>query len=175
MTARLQEQKEHENLNQRGLNLRSFLTACLFSVCLASLSSVCICLQTLLACIHDLLHVPLTGFAMPLMITAFFLFSLSLLAIELLAILGLYAIGKHVETDVENVLQTFLFCTTWVIKPRHVPETLLWISGMAESLENHEKPEKPKMTERFEAWKMRYERETPFANVWVVPKPAPKE
>jgi hypothetical protein len=31
------------------------------------------------------------------------------------------------------------------------------------------------MTERFEAWKMRYERETPFANVWVVPKPAPKE
>ncbi len=109
---RLQEQKEHENLNQRGLNLRSFLTACLFSVCLASLSSTCICLQTLLACIHDLLHVPLTGFAMPLMITAFFLFSLSLLAIELLAITGLYAIGKHVETDVENVLQTFLFCTT---------------------------------------------------------------
>jgi hypothetical protein len=49
---------------------------------------------------------------MPLMITAFFLFSLSLLAIELLAITGLYAIGKHVETDVENVLQTFLFHTT---------------------------------------------------------------
>jgi hypothetical protein len=85
-----------------------------------------------------------------------FLFSLSLLAIELLPIIGLYAIGKHVETDVENVLQTFLFCTTWVIKPRHVPETLLWISGMAESLENHEKTENPKRTERLEAWKMRY-------------------
>jgi hypothetical protein len=25
-----------------------------------------------------------------------------------------------------------------------------------------------------EAWKMRYERKTPFANVWVVSKPAPK-
>ncbi len=112
MSVRLREQEEHEKLNQRGLNLRSFLTACLFSVCLASLSSACICLQTLLACIHDLLHVPLTGFAMPLMITAFFLFSLSLLAIELLAIIGLYAIGQHVETDVENILQTFLFYTT---------------------------------------------------------------
>ncbi len=69
----------------------------------------------------------------------------------------------------------FCFIQHEYIKPRHVPETLLWISRMAESLDNHEKPEKPKRTEIGSFEKMRYERETPFANVWVVPKPAPKE
>jgi hypothetical protein len=33
----------------------------------------------------------------------------------------------------------------------------------------------PKGQRDWKLEKMRYERKTPFANVWVVPKPAPKE
>jgi hypothetical protein len=47
---------------------------------------------------------------------------------------------------------------------------------MAESLENHEKPEKPKKDRQIASLKNKGMRgKHTFANVWVVPKPAPKE